>query len=121
MKRKVLTSEDKDAIIQRIAQGEHMAYIAKDLGMDKGNLSRSLQRHNKAVYRQSIVSKMQNLEQQAAHNLITVNSNEDRKRLLRVIKHYRCALSKYEPTKFSYVAIPRQNRHVKPAFDKVKM
>lgn len=118
MKHKPLTIDDKDKIIQRIAQGEHMAHIAKEMGRDKGGLCKRLQRHNNEAYRQAVITKMQLLEQQAVNNLMNANSNEDRKRLLRVIKHYRCALSKYEPSQFVYIPIPRQDAQVKPPYDK---
>ena len=118
MKHKPLTRDDKDKIISRIAKGEHMAYIAKELGWDKGNLSRSLQSHNKTAYRQAVISKMQLLEQQATHNLMTASSNEERVKELRGIKHYRCALSKYDPEQFVYIPIPRQDAQVKPPSDK---
>ena len=115
---KKLTSADKDKIIKRIAAGEHMAYIAKDIGWDKGNLCRSLQAYKPEDYRQAVISKMLTLERQATHNLMQASSNEARAIELRAIKSYRKALSRYAPDQFVYTPIPRQDAQAKPPFDK---
>jgi len=121
MKHKALTKDDKNNIIERISKGEHMAYIAKEMGMDKGNLSRSLQSHNKTAYRQAVISKMQLLEQQAAYNLAYVETDQDRRKWLKEANRCRRKLSKYDPDNFPYHIIKRHLRQVKPEWDKSAM
>lgn len=118
---KKLTSADKDKIIERIAAGEHMAYIAKEMGMDKGNLCRSLQAYKPEDYRRAIISKMLTLERQATHNLAYVETDQDRRKWLKEANRCRLKLSKYDPDNFPYHIIKRHLRQVKPEWDKSAM